>query len=205
MSESAVRGLRTRYIIGLTAIALLVTASWVTLHAVVSRQENYGNLIGIAGDQRRLVERIALFTLTMATTSSDADFRVARSQLGRAINRLSAGHLLLVNGDEEENVPYVMTPLLESVYFDTSIGLDSAIGRYVERAWEIYDSEFAEIDATFGPLISIQQYGPHAISAMYDNVIREYEEVAHDAILTVSRVETILWASAILMLIIEVV
>ena len=205
MTESAVRSLRFRYIIGLTAIALLVTASWVTLQTVVSRQENYGNLIGIAGDQRRLVERIALFSLTMATTQSELDFRIARNQLGQAINRLRAGHILLVNGNEPEEIPYVMTPLLESIYFGASIDLQGAIGRYIDRAWTVYNSNFSEIDETFETLIFIQQYGPHAISGIYDDVIGEYERVARDAILSVSRLETILWAAAIIMLIVEVI
>ena len=205
MSENAVRNLRIRYIVGLTAIALLVTASWVTLQVVVSRQENYGNLIGIAGDQRRLVERIALFSLTMATTQSEVDFRVARDQLGQAINRLRAGHLLLVNGNEPEAIPYVMTPFLEAVYFGRSIGLESAIERYANRAWEIYDTEFSESDGAFEALNFIQAYGPNAISEVYDDVIGEYERVAREAVLSISRLETILWASAILMLVVEVI
>ena len=203
MIENPAAILRLRYIIGLAVIALLVSASWVTLHTIVSRQENFSNLINIAGDQRRLSERIALYTLTMAVTDDETEFRTARSQLGRAVNALRQAHVTLLQGDTARNIPFVMTPVLESIYFDPTIGLDTAIQRFGDRAMNVYETPMESLSTNTGDAIYVLQYGPHAISAMFDSLVDEYESIATTAIQQVAQIETALWLAALLTLLLE--
>jgi len=65
-------------------IALLVTASFITMTHVVSKQRNFSSLINLAG----LSNRISFFVSLMATTDDESEFNMARSQVGRAIHKM---------------------------------------------------------------------------------------------------------------------
>lgn len=104
------RSLRVRYLIGLSAIALLVTTSFLTMQHVVSKQRNFAQIVNLAGQQRGLVNRLAYFASQMATTDHQADFDQARAQVGRTINRIEDNHRLLREGSPDAGVPKVTSP-----------------------------------------------------------------------------------------------
>ena len=54
MHLDTVKNLRLRYLFGLSAIALLVTASYITVHKVVSKQRDFAKLINLASHQSGL-------------------------------------------------------------------------------------------------------------------------------------------------------
>ncbi len=206
MGESrAVRSLRFRYIIGLSIIALLVTSSWVTLQTVVARQEFFSKLVNIAGHQRGNADRIALFAVSMATAADEDEYEIARSQLGRVIFQLERSHRLLLEGDAEQNIPRIMTPMLETIYFDSAAGLDSAVKRYLERARTIYDTPFGGLKTNSSAYVFVLQYGPHVIKTLFDSTVDEYEAFGHEAIREIQNLETALWVMALLTLLIEAV
>ena len=151
----AVRSLRVRYVAGLSALALLVTASWVSLQTVVAEQNNFARIINIAGHQGSHAERIALFSLSMATAETADDYAVYRSQLGRTVNAMQREHEILINGDPGEGLPKIMTPLLRTIYFDPASGLDAAVGRFQDHAKKIYETPFGELASNDASLVFV--------------------------------------------------
>ncbi len=103
----AVRSLRVRYIIGLSAIAVLVTASFMSMQHVVSAQRNFSQLVNLASHQSGLSSRIAYFASLMATTGHEDEFQVARSQVGRTISKMERAHQTLRQGAPEKGIPRV--------------------------------------------------------------------------------------------------
>lgn len=85
---NTVKNLRLRYLFGLSAIALLATASYITMYTVVSKQRDFAKLINLASHQSGLTNRIAYFSSLMASTSDQSEFDLARSQVGRTIHKL---------------------------------------------------------------------------------------------------------------------
>ncbi len=203
--SKTVRSLRFRYILGLSAIALLVTASWMTLQTVVAKQEHFAQLVNIAGHQRGHAERIALFAMGMKTTSGSDEYEydVARAQLGRVINTLERNHKVLLEGDAERGIPRVMTPMLEIIYFDKSVGLDDAVTRYLDHARTIYETPFGELKANSAAYVFVMQYGPHVIKTLFDSAVDEYEAFGRDAIYEIQNLETMLWFGALATLLLE--
>jgi len=200
---SAVRSLRIRYILGLTTVAILVTTSWFTLQTAVAKQENFSQLVNIAAHQRGNAERIVLFAMTMANAADEGEFQMARGQLGRVINTTEAAHAILLNGDVEKNIPKVMTPLLNIIYFDQQAGLDLALTRYLERARDVYDTPFGSIASNSGAYVFLVQYGPHVINSLFDSAVEEYERYGKAAIRDIKQLETTLWITALIILLIE--
>jgi len=200
-----VQNLRFRYLIGLSLIAVLITSSWVTLQTVVAKQENFSKIINIASQQRGIAERIALFSMTMATADDPDDFATAHAQLGRAINALGKYHEMLLHGDDELGVPKVSNPVLKVLYFDKSSGLDTAVRRYITRAQAIYDKPVGELTFNSADYVFVQQYGPHVIKFMFDAAVDEYQAIGKRAIQNIQKLETLLWIVALVILVAEVI
>jgi len=199
-----VKNLRFRYLIGLSLIALLVTASWTTLQTVVSREENFSRIVTIASHQRGIAERIALFSMTMATATDADSYTTARAELGRSINMMKQAHNTLLNGDAERGIPKISNKMLTAIYFDKSSGLDQAVERYLRRAQAIYDTPDGKLTLNSSDYVFIQQTGPHVMNFLFDSAVDEYESISHRSIMRIQRLETFLWIAAIVILLLEV-
>jgi hypothetical protein len=154
------RSLRVRYLLGLSAIALLVTASFLTMQRVVSEQREFSRLVNIAGHQSGLVNRVAYFAGRMALAEEPTEFNQARAQVGRTINRIEEAHRLLRHGSPAEGIPQIMSPTLATIYEDPMVGLDRAIERFLERARRVYDTEMDAFSPDSPDFIYLNVYGP---------------------------------------------
>ena len=201
---SDVQSLRRRYIIALSAIAILVTGTWLGMRITVDQQRNFSKLISIAGQQSGLSERTAHFTTQMLAAHDNEDFSVAKAQLGRAISDMESAHRILLNGDPDSEIPFVMTSALQTIYFDPTVGLDSAISRYLTHARAIYSMPRDKLSWNSAPYVFVLQYGPYVLEAMFRAATDEYEMASQNAIEWIKQLETVLWLAALVILSAEV-
>lgn len=206
MSElAAVLSLRYRYVIGLSAIALLVTASFLTMHVIIDRQADYAHLIFVAGGQNSQANRIAHFAGQMVIAQDEYEYETSRAQLGRAINAMRRAHLLLLTGDEEAGIPQVMTEDLSVIYFDPTVGLDLAVNRFLGHARDIYDQRFGELRVTTPSYVYLINYGPHVLEPMLNSAVEGYETFSRTSIGRIKRFEAGLWVCALITLLLEAI
>jgi signal transduction histidine kinase len=204
MSElAAVKSLRYRYVLGLGAIALLVTASFFTMHVIIDKQADYAHLIFVAGGQNAQANRIAHFSGQMVIAQDEYEYETSRAQLGRAVNAMQRAHLLLLTGDEDAGIPQVMTEDLSVIYFDTTVGLDLAVNRFLGHARDIYALRFGELRVTTPSYVYLINYGPHVLEPMLNSAVEAYEDFSRHAIARIKRFETGLWICALMALVIE--
>nr|WP_319393754.1 EAL domain-containing protein [uncultured Desulfobacter sp.] len=203
MHFNTVKNLRLRYLFGLSAIALLVTASYITMHKVISKQRDFAKLVNLAGHQSGLTNRMAYFASLMASTSDESEFNIARSQVGRTIHKMKSAHHDLRNGNPDKNIPMVTNINLKTIYDDPMVGLDMALNRFLERAQEVYDSDMETLTINSVAYIFLTTYGPHALEPLFDAAVEEYENIGHAAILRIEKFEMIVWLAAIATLLIE--
>tara|TARA_B100000427_G_scaffold77999_1_gene63605 strand:- start:106 stop:1620 length:1515 start_codon:yes stop_codon:yes gene_type:complete len=204
MSElAAVKSLRYRYVLGLSAIALLVTAAFFTMHFIIAKQADYGHLIFVAGGQNGQANRIAHFAGQMAISRDEDEFETARAQLGRAVNAMWRAHLLLLTGNEEEGIPKVMTKDLEIIYFDGTVGLDLAVNRFLGHARDIYRLQFGNLTVNTSSYVYLINYGPHVLEPMLNSAVEAYEAFSRAAIARVKWFEAILWVCTLVALVLE--
>ncbi|MCF7978702.1 MAG: EAL domain-containing protein [Chromatiaceae bacterium] len=199
------RSLRVRYLIGLSAIALLVTTSFVTMQHVVSQQRNFAQIVNLAGQQRGLVNRLAYFASQMATTENQTDFDQARAQVGRTINRIEDNHRLLREGSPEAGIPRITSPTLTTIYEDPMVGVDKALDSFLERARRVYATEMEALTANNAAYIFLNVYGPYALEPMLDAVVDEYQRIGRQSILRIERFELGIWLAALLTLLLELI
>ena len=204
MSElAAVKSLRYRYALGLGAIALLVTASFFTMHVIIDKQSDYAHLIFVAGGQNGQANRIAHFAGQMAIAQDEYEFEVSRAQLGRAVNTMQRAHLLLLGGNEEAGIPQVMSKDLEVIYFDTTVGLDLAVNRFLGHARDIYEHRFGDLRLNTPSYVYLINYGPHVLEPMLNSAVEAYETFSRNAINRIKRFEAGLWICALITLLLE--
>ncbi|MFW5723188.1 MAG: putative bifunctional diguanylate cyclase/phosphodiesterase [Halochromatium sp.] len=203
LKSRTTRSLRVRYLIGLSAIALLVTASFVTMRHVISEQRNFARLVNLASHQSGLVSRVSYFASQMVDAEEATEFDQARAQVGRTINRIQEAHRLLREGSPEEGVPRVINENLRIIYEDPMVGLDGAIQRFLERARTVYHTEMDELDRNSVAYIFLNVYGPHALEPILDAAVEEYQRIGRQAILRIERFELAIWITALTTLLLE--
>jgi PAS domain S-box-containing protein len=194
---------RFRYILGLTCIALLVTAAFVTMQNVVSHQRNFAALVNKAGDQVGQVNRIAFFASAMVSAREPADFDVAHAQLGRAINRMAATHAVMVDGDPDGVLPHVMSDVMKTILFDPDFGLDAAMERFLANGRALYAKPMDAIHETTAPYVFVTTYGPHVLQPLLEAALDEYEAVGREAIRHIENLEWVIWIAALIVLMLE--
>jgi diguanylate cyclase (GGDEF)-like protein/PAS domain S-box-containing protein len=200
---TAVKNLRLRYIIGLSAIALLATASFITMQNVISKQRGFSSLVNLAGHQAGLANRIAYFCGLMVTTADETEFDMARSQVGKTISKMRKAHKALRDGDLDKGIPQVTNDTLKMIFQDPSVGLDLAIERFLNHANEVYLSDHDVLNTKLFSYIYLTNYGPHVLEPMLDAAVDEYQKIGRAAIVKIERLETLLWMSTLFMLLLE--
>jgi hypothetical protein len=185
--HTTVRNLRIRYIIGLSVIALLITASFITMQRVISEQSNFSSLINLAGHQAGLANRISYFASLMVTTKDEAEFDMARAQVGRTINKMRSAYGLIRKGDPGNGIPLVTNSRLQTIYEDPMVGLDAAIDNFLERSTTLYTTEMERLTANSAAYIFLTNYGPHVLEPLLDAVVDEYQSIGENAIATIEK------------------
>jgi hypothetical protein len=95
MQLNTVLNLRLRDLIGLSAIAFFITASYISLQQVVAKQRHFSKLINLAGRQSGQINRIAYFASVMASTSEE--FQMTHITLKKSVVKTLWKH--------SENIP----------------------------------------------------------------------------------------------------
>ncbi len=185
-------------------IALLITASFVTMSRVVSEQRDFAKLVNLAAHQSGLANRIAFFATVMATTEEPSEFAAAQSQVGRTIHRMSEAHELIRHGAPEDGIPQLTNEHLRALYEDPSLGLDLAIHRFLDRAREVYELDMESLDVGTTAYIYLSTTGPHVLEPMLDAAVEEYQAIGRSGIVRIERLEGFIWLATLLILMLEV-
>lgn len=203
LPAKAVANLRFRYIAGLSLIACLISSSFFMMHKVIGDQMNYSTIISMAGHQAGFVNRIAYFSSLMAISPDEAEFSMARAQVGRTLNKLRNAHQVLRHGSSDNNLPRVSNTVLETIYDDPMLGLDTALHHFYESAEALQNTPFSILNIHSPDYMFLTTYGPHALEPMLDAAVDEYRRIARDAIAKVIKLEWFIWLSTLFTLILE--
>ena len=201
---NTVRNLRIRYVIGLSAIAFLITASFIMLQRVISEQSNFSALVNLAGHQAGLANRIAYFSSLMVTTKDETEFNTAKAQVGRTIHKMRAAHEILRNGDLEKGIPHVTNDTLQMIYKDPMVGLDMSLESFLQEASTLYNTDMEKLTTGSASYIFLTTYGPHALEPILDAMVDEYQQIGQNAIQKIEKFETMICLATIATLLIEV-
>ena len=200
-----VKSLQIRYIFGLGTLALLTTISYFTMQSIVSQQRNFSQLVNLASHQSGLVNRIAYFSGLMATTDDLNEFNMAKSQVGRTVNKIKKNQHILRYGSAKEGIPFITNKRLTTICEDPEFGLNFSLKRFLGHAQGIYKSDINELTTNSIDYIYLTAYGPHILEPMIEGAVEEYKNIAKASILKIERFEFIIWLISLFVLILEAI
>ncbi len=196
---------RRRYVAALVAVALLSTGTWYSVRANIEEQGHFAKLIHLAGQQIGLSGRIVLFATQMTIADNPEDFNVAKAQLGRALSQIEIAHRVLLNGDPDQAIPYVMTPDLKQIYFAPSMNLDENLSIFINRGRTVYGAQQSELNQNTSAYIFLHQYGPYVMVSLLSAATKEYERASQLATKQSVYLSTVLWGALIFLLVVEAI
>ncbi len=198
-----VAAIRTRYLLGLSIIALLVTGSYFSMQRVINAQANFSRVMNLAGHQAGLANRIAFFASLMATTDDESEFELAREQVRQSLDKMEHAHRVLIEGSQQEQVPLVSNMNLQAIYFDEMYGLETVLMRFLGYARNLLTGDMASISTESVDYIYLVTYGPHVLEPLFEHAVNEYETLGRAAIYEIEGLEKIIWLTTLAMLLLE--
>nr|WP_217875631.1 response regulator [Pseudoalteromonas shioyasakiensis] len=194
-----VTDIRKRYRWGLLAIAILISVSAILIQSLLYIQKGDAKVINIAGKQRMLSQKIALYGNALIYHESEHFQQQHRRLLEQAVEQFIAGHQFLIQQDEQGHYIY-LNEALEAHYFLPPTALDEHVKRYVSKAQQLLNNtdNFAYVDrSTF---VSNQL---EALLTKLDQAVKLLEQKSVQKVTFLAVLELLFWLIAMVLLAIE--
>ncbi|MCO7208390.1 MULTISPECIES: response regulator [Pseudoalteromonas] len=194
-----VTDIRRRYRWGLLAIAILISVSAILIQSLLYIQKGDAKVINIAGKQRMLSQKIALYGNALIYHESDHFQQQHRRLLEQAVEQFIAGHQFLIQQDEQGHYIH-LNEALEAHYFSPPTALDEHVKRYVSKAQQLLNNtdDFAYVDrSTF---VSNQL---EALLTKLDQAVKLLEQKSVQKVTFLAVLELLFWLIAMVLLAIE--
>ena len=194
-----VTDIRKRYRWGLLAIAILISVSAILIQSLLYIQKGDAKVINIAGKQRMLSQKIALYGNALIYHESDHFQQQHRRLLQQAVEQFIAGHQFLIQQDEQGHYIH-LNEALEAHYFSPPTALDEHVKRYVSKAQQLLNNtdDFAYVDrSTF---VSNQL---EALLTKLDQAVKLLEQKSVQKVSFLAVLELLFWLLAMTLLAIE--
>ncbi|MCK8130398.1 response regulator [Pseudoalteromonas sp. 2CM39R] len=194
-----VTDIRKRYRWGLLAIAILISVSAILIQSLLYIQKGDAKIINIAGKQRMLSQKIALYGNSLIYQESDHFQQQHRRLLQQAVEQFIAGHQFLIQQDEQGDYIH-LNEALEAHYFSPPTALDEHVKRYVSKAQQLLNNtdDFAHVDrSTF---VSNQL---EALLTKLDQAVKLLEQKSVQKVTFLAVLELLFWLIAMVLLAIE--
>lgn len=179
--------IRTRYIVALLLTASLVTLSFTVLYNLIGSQKLDAEIINIAGQQRMLSQRIALFTNTKAVCGTEDK----RQSFINAVNKFKTNHQRLINLED-------LSSPIQAIYFG-DLQLDKKVKSFISQSEMLYQVRNCEANETF----SIDNVS--VLLTQLNDVVDLFEQEASQRVDFVATIEIYLWLGTLTLLVIEAI
>ena len=179
--------IRTRYIVALLLTASLVTLSFTVLYNLIGAQKLDAEIINIAGQQRMLSQRIALFANTKAVCGTEDK----RQSFINAVNKFKTNHQRLINLED-------LSSPIQAIYFG-DLQLDKKVNSFISQSEMLFQARNCEANETF----SIDNVS--VLLTQLNDVVDLFEQEASQRVDFVATIEIYLWLGTLTLLVIEAI
>jgi signal transduction histidine kinase/CheY-like chemotaxis protein len=179
--------IRTRYIVALLLTASLVTLSFTVLYNLIGAQRLDAEIINIAGQQRMLSQRIALFANTKAVCGTEEK----RQSFINAVDKFKNNHQRLINLKD-------LSSTIQAIYFGDE-QLDKKVKSFISQSEMLYQARNCEANETF----SIDNVS--ILLTQLNDVVDLFEQEASQRVDSVATIEIYLWLATLTLLLLEAI
>lgn len=192
-----------RYLLALGLVAVLSISAFASLQWVVAAQEANATIVNISGRQRMLSQRTALFSLRLVQAHSAAEREPIRAILREAATKMRVSHDGLTRGDAAMGLPAQMSEDVRQRYFELPLLVDQQVSTYLGHVFALIGKADEELRYDDPDLLYIMKEAPHRLLSSLDGLVQQYEKEAKDEVARLERVELLVLALTLIMLVME--
>jgi PAS domain S-box-containing protein len=181
-----VKPLARRGLIGLVLLAVLATGSLLATTRLIGEQEGAAAVVNLAGRQRMLSQRIALFASRLALNSSEEERFAARREMIASAEELRRAHRFL-SGNAD-------SPELQRIYLNGSRAVEPLVNDYLKAVRDLSSLPLQQpVRADDPSLLLINSIGPTEVLAGLDRAVTRYEFESEEAVQRAILLESAIW------------
>lgn len=164
-----------RYLIALSAIALLAVAAFTAFQELIAAHERTLAVVNISGRQRMLSQRIALLVHRLAVDDCTETRADCVARLREAVDLFETSHRGLAHGSATFDIPGPTSPTVERLYFEQPAALDDRVRRYIAAARTVAEAEPDRLHLDHPAVAHILREGPGPLLAALDAAVLAYQ------------------------------
>ena len=200
-AQSSSNQLTIRYVLALSAVALLTVVGQILVQQSLERQLSDSTVINIAGRQRMLSQRIAKLALQIHTTPDPFERTRQRAELNESLVLWETCHRGLQEGNAELGLPGNNSESVIALYASLEpefVAIHDAVDEILaeEPSEDLPSGDFPP------PLKTILAHEANFLSGM-DNIVQTYDQEAESRVASLRRVEHGLLLVTLTVLLIE--
>lgn len=197
------RWMTRRYVMALTLVAVLTSAGFAAFQALSAAHETTLAVVNMAGRQRMLSQRIALFVQRLADDQCPAPRTLCDVALADAVDQFEQTHKALLRGSAALGIPGPTSDAVEALYHQGQPSLDHRIEAFVAAARHVLRTPPGDISPDLPAVRHVLHEGPGPLLAALDQVVLQYQLDGEDQLFRLRLLETVLLLSTLIVLVLE--
>jgi len=187
--DAFITSMTRRYLFALNVLALIAVVADYVLQEKINAERGNGAVLNIAGRLRMLSQRIALYSLRLASSPASSERRICRQELQGAVNLMQASFDDLINGDTELHLPGRPSAEVRAIYFAPPHLLQEEVQKFLAEARAFDQTPEAGLNRENLHLQNILAAAAADILHHFDALVQQYQLECETGIARLQKLE----------------
>lgn len=202
LDQSTFERLRRLYIIALSTIALSVIVSQILIRKHLKDQESDSGVINVAGRQRMLSQKLTKEILSLSTEETISKSLIIKDSLKQTLSEWVLAHRALQSGNDSLGLPGTNSTVVSGMFgainpiFNNIKSASEDIIKKVEANHNVQTVNFIES-------LNIVKENERVFLTKMDGIVNQYDLEAAEKVAWLSKLEMLLMAFTLLLLLAE--
>jgi nitrate/nitrite-specific signal transduction histidine kinase len=198
--DAFITSMTRRYLFALSVLALIAVVADYVLQEKINAERGNGAVLNIAGRLRMLSQRIALYSLRLASNPAPSERRICRQELQDAVNLMQASFDDLINGDTELHLPGRPSAEVRAIYFAPPHLLQEQMQKFLAEARAFDQTLEADLNRENLHLQNILAAASSDILHHFDDLVKQYQLECETGIARLQKLERTVMLITVLVL-----
>lgn len=187
--DAFITSMTRRYLFALTVLALIAVVADFILQEKINAERGNGAVLNSAGRLRMLSQRIALYSLRLASSPAPSERLICQQELQDAVNWMQASFDDLIHGDKELHLPGHPSAEVRAIYFAPPHLLQEQVQKFLAETRAFYQTPEADLNLENLHLQNILAAAAADILRHFDDLVQQYQLECETGIARLQKLE----------------